>query len=330
MLGWLKRRRIDAVVPAAPVPLERVPVAMCWKPDTRLPIPDWAATGEVHADDWDDARAHAFWSSAAAEWLDALAAALPEGYAQHGDGEFLVLSTWSAADVAPVLRMCGRALRAIRRNLGSLASTGGHGPWIVLLFADQDDYYDYLSHYHDDGGEHSMSSGVFLHDGYGHFASWYDDVEDLEPVIVHELTHAQLVHLPIPLWLNEGIAVNTEQTLVPRLADPRLQLLRPEEMRARHRAYWTADTIQDFWSGKVFQAAGDGVDLAYDLARRITALAARDENAFRAYVAAAHWRDGGLEAEHLLGHALSDLIGAVLGEGDWSPRLRAEAEATAA
>jgi hypothetical protein len=30
---------------------------------------------------------------------------------------------------------------------------------------------------------------------------------------VHELTHNLLCHLPIPLWLNEGLAVLIEQTV---------------------------------------------------------------------------------------------------------------------
>ena len=30
---------------------------------------------------------------------------------------------------------------------------------------------------------------------------------------MHEMTHGSVAHLPLPLWLNEGLAVNTERRL---------------------------------------------------------------------------------------------------------------------
>jgi len=119
--------------------------------------------------------------------------------------------------------------------------------------------------------------------------------------------------------------VNVEQTLLPRLADPRLALYRPDEMAARHAAWWDATTIQAFWSGAAFHTANDGVDLAYDLARTITALAAREDDiAFRAFAAAATREDAGARAaDDTLGYPLAHLVEAVLGEGDWAPRPQA-------
>ncbi len=116
----------------------------------------------------------------------------------------------------------------------------------------------------------------------------------MEPTIVHELTHSLLSHLPLPAWLNEGLAVNTEYTIFPQLAAPSAQLYSPHEVAAQHSAYWNADSIQAFWSGKSFLQTDEGNRLSYDLARKITALAARDEPAFRAFVAEAMMQDGGV------------------------------------
>ncbi|MCD9027154.1 hypothetical protein LDO26_02855 [Luteimonas sp. BDR2-5] len=297
---------------------------MHWIPGTRLPIPDWQAIAAAEAPACDDAQRHAYWAAAAGGWLDALGEALPQAYAQRGSKHFLLLSAQREREAGLLLRSCEQALRAIRGGLGPLASDSGFGPFVVLLFSSQDDYYDYLSHYHDDGGEHAMSSGVFIDNGYGHFASWHDALDELEAVVVHELTHALLSHLPLPPWLNEGIAVNTERTLLPRLADPRMALYGPAEMAARHAAWWNAETIQAFWSGEAFHSAGEGVELAYDLARLTTALAARDEAAFQAFVLQAHWQDAGEGAAEALGYPLAHLVAAVLGNGDWTPRVAGE------
>ncbi len=322
MLGWLFGKR-DAAK-AAPETREadtRLPVHMIWREDMTLPVPDWPSMGAGLSPAADDDYLHDYYDAAAMHWLDALAQALPADYRQSGTQDFLLLSAQPPREAALVLRSCTQALRAIRESLGALADDVGLGRHVVLVFASQDDYYAYLSQYRHDGDEAPMSSGVFINAGYGHFASWHDGLDELEAVVVHELTHALLAHLPMPEWLHEGFAVNVEQTLLPRLADPRLALYRPDEMAARHAAWWDATTIQTFWSGAAFHTANDGADLAYDLARTITALAAReDDAAFRAFAAVATREDAGASAaESALGYPLAHLVEAVLGEGNWAP-----------
>jgi hypothetical protein len=55
------------------------------------------------------------------------------------------------------------------------------------------------------------------------------------------------------------------------------------------------------------------------LAKRITAVAARGGEAFRAFVLEADGCDAGMSAERWLGCPLEHLIIPVLGEGDWTP-----------
>ncbi|MDH5835258.1 hypothetical protein [Luteimonas kalidii] len=293
---------------------------MHWRAGTRFPIPAWEAMSAT-VRQADNAVLDRYFTAAARQWLDALGTALPDGeYVRQAAANFLLLSSLPGRTATLVLDRCEQALRAIRTRLGPLACDGGHGPYVVMVFASRETYYDYLDHYSPAGGDHAPSSGVFINDGYGHFASWHDGLDDLEPVVVHELTHALLTHLPLPVWLNEGIAVNVEQALLPRMADPRLRLYSPAEMHARHLGWWNRERIQAFWSGKAFRV-GDGEELAYDLAATITRLAAKqDESAFRAFVLAARWEDAGQGAETELGFPLVHLVEAVLGEGEWEPR----------
>jgi hypothetical protein len=188
-----------------------------------------------------------------------------------------------------------------------------------MVFDVQDDYYDYISNYYPDGGEYAMSSGVFLQSGYGHFALWSGDLQIAETVIAHELTHCLVSHLPLPAWLNEGIAVNTEQRIFPYLTHPSMQEYLPQEMEAKNAGFWNERTIQEFWSGRSFLTAGEGNMLSYDLATKITALAAKDFETFRAFALRADGIDGGLAAQEELGYPLANLVEAVLGPGEWAP-----------
>lgn len=292
---------------------------MAWLEGTRLPIADWERIGTDAPMD-EPEQAHAYWNSAAMLWLEALGEALGAEYRLRHSEDFFLLSALPERKAQLFLSFCQKVLRRIRGNLAELADDSGYGRYVAIVFADGDRYYDYISHYHPEGGEYAMSSGVFLQYGYGHFALPEAALEAMEPVIAHELTHSLLAHLPIPAWLNEGLAVNTEHALFPQLADPRAQLYRPDELAAQHAGYWDDESIQAFWSGKSFLRTDEGSRLSYDLAAKITALAARDDRAFRAFVQHAHVDDAGAGAQERLGYPIAHLVEAVLGGGRWTPQ----------
>lgn len=251
------------------------PVEMRWLEDTRVPIPDWelidAGAGPAASADARDT----FRTAAAMHWLQAMASALPVGeraYRVHGSPDFLLLSALDDRAAELSLQFCQAAHRRILRNLGEAVARRSEGRHALLVFADDETYYDYIAHFYpDDGGEYARSAGIFIHEGYGHFALFEYEMASMQPTIVHELTHCLLAHLPIPAWLNEGMAVNTEHGFFPWLAHPDHQLYRPEEMQRKHLAFWNADTVQEFWSGKSFLRTDDGNALSYDLARRLVA-----------------------------------------------------------
>lgn len=295
------------------------PVAMHWFDDTRMPLPDWEAIAGSERAGWTREQRDGFYTAAAGHWLEAMAQSLGRHYRIHASEDFLLLSALEDRAAVVLLRFCQSVRRRIVRNLGPVSTSRADGKHVVIVFDTEDEYYDYIAHYSPEGGEYAMSSGMFVHAGYGHFALFEGEMEHMQPTIAHELAHCLLSHLRIPAWLNEGMAVNTEHALFPRLADPRTSLYSPNEIKAKHAAFWNADTIQEFWSGKSFLRTDDGNMLSYDLAKRITATAARDETSFSAFLFDADRDDGGLSAEHHLGYPLEHLVLVMLGEGDWRP-----------
>jgi hypothetical protein len=161
---------------------------------------------------------------------------------------------------------------------------------------------------------------MFLQAGCPHFVTvHHDETHTIERIIAHEMTHAGLAHLPIPLWLNEGLAVNTEDKLMGRMP----KLLSPAEMRRKHLAFWGATEIQEFWSGRSFHRPDDGNLLSYDLAQILVEIFAADWPRFCAFASAAHYEDAGAAAarEHLgvdLGESLASLFEQDSAEG-WQP-----------
>jgi hypothetical protein len=162
---------------------------------------------------------------------------------------------------------------------------------------------------------------MYINSGCAHYVTVKGGMRSIETTIVHEMTHGCLAHLTLPLWLNEGIAVNTEQ----RRAGRTVGLYTADQMQARHRRFWNPPRIQEFWSGTSFHRADRGNQLSYDLARILVEHFAKDWEAFASFVAAADRADGGDRAarEHL-GISLGESIAAVLQRRQparWEPRL---------
>lgn len=322
MLGWLFGRGTAPstadfrALPqdAAPQRLESAVAApfdfsgtLRW--EERLPTPDWEA---LHA--WWSATADA--QESARLWLEAergfllhLAAALGPSYRVHESRDALLLSRLDDRAARVVTDHVARTRARVLRLLPGLAEVPDLGKDVFLLFADTDDYYRYISRYYPEGGEYAGSAGVHISQGCGHFAAHGTDLLHIEPTVVHEMTHSLVSHLPLPLWLNEGIAVNTERSLC--AAGPDHELV---ERQARHRTFWNPERIAAFWSGEAFHSPGEHVaELAYDLARQLVQGLATNWPAFRSFALRAHFSDAGEAAAHeLLGVGLGELVASVL------------------
>lgn len=285
-----------------------------------FPIMDWKAVRAwLKLADSDELQATA-WAACERAWLLHLRDALGGNYRLVESGRAAVLTALAPRAAAATLAYMDRTLGRVTRLLQGIARVHPWGWQILIVFDDADSYYRYVScYYPETGGEFAITSGVHISRGCSHFATHHSDLRAMEPVIAHEMTHGCLSHLPLPVWVNEGIAVNTER----QIASSRARADNPREMRDKHQSFWGEDEIQEFWSGESFRRADDGNRLSYDLATLIVGLMAKDWERFKSFVLAADRQDSGAAAarEHQgvdLGEAARLLLDKP-DTGAWSP-----------
>jgi hypothetical protein len=284
-----------------------------------IPHPDWQA-----ARAWRDelpAQHHGpAWLALERAWLDWLRGALGEHYRLYESDTALLLTTQPERIAKVKLAYLGTTLRRIERALEDIADHAAVGKEILIACAGEDDYYRYVSGFYPAEGTFAMSAGMHLNAGCGHFVTHEIELEHLEPTIVHEMTHSCVSHLPIPLWLNEGLAQAIEHRFAPTPQDPQ----RAIERLQKQTTFWTMDTIQEFWSGYAFQRPDARQEMAYALALAITQAFAQDWPRFKAFALAARADDAGAAAAHdQLGIDLGEYLRLFLEQADgtdWSPQ----------
>jgi hypothetical protein len=225
-------------------------------------------------------------------WLEHLRDSIGETSWLHESDDVLILSSLEPAVVAAMSRYVTSTRRRIAATLGKLVQFPQGLKSVVLVVDDEEWYYRYISLYYPAEGEFALSSGTFINMGCPHFVVRRDDLNAVEPVIAHELTHSALAHLELPLWVDEGLAVNTEH----RIAGAHRGLHTPRQLHAKHLAFWNDELIQQFWSGASFRRTDDGNMLSYDLARIMVAQMAREWPAFERFAQEARRDDAGAAA----------------------------------
>lgn len=235
-----------------------------------------------------------------------------------------------------LLGATGGAADTIRIQLGKTAWRRSFGKRVVIVFSEQDDYYQYLSHFGPDG-EQATSGGVCIHSGCTHIAIPWQDEIDATNAIVHELTHDCLAHLPLPLWLNEGVSVTLQKAIAPAiraigrgeqdaLFSASINWRPPimwDELAERHFAFWNEANIQSFWAGTSFHMPGDLNELSYSLAEVFLKLLSERgrQSGLQAFLEAAHFDDAGQTAAlDCLSTDLGEIAGTFLGPGNWRPQ----------
>lgn len=279
-----------------------------------FPRPDWQAIGAI-IDMLPPRQTADRWSATARAWLDATARHLGPPYVVRETRNFLILSPLIPRTTEVVERFIERAWKQISMQLDGLADDNGYGKRVVMLFATQDEYYEYSAFFYS-AGEHPLSAGVFLNGEYGHVAIPFHEIAETEATIAHELTHYYVSSLPLPLWLNEGLAVTFENEICcnrPLRMDP--------DRLAEHHAFWNEDTIQEFWDGRSFRRTDEGIELSYELARYCVRALAHDRVPFIEFAKNATFEDAGeAAAVAVYGGSLGGLIEQFFGPGDWAPR----------
>jgi hypothetical protein len=281
-----------AVLKAAGVPDFPLQEALVFVSGT--PVPNW---NQLHQ--WldtipDDTARSLAWADAEIAWLSHVQQALGPQYHISVMGDAVVLSSLEPKIANTVLVFMTKTLQRVVRLLADLAQIPSGGRDILIVLDTEQQYYEYVSRYYAEDGEYSLSSGMYIHGGCGHFVCVKSDLAVIEPIIAHEMTHSCLSHLPIPAWLNEGLAVNTETKLCSAAGSE----FTPAEMRVKHQQFWNESTIQEFWSGKSFLRTDDGNRLSYDLGRILVLHLSPNWAQFAQFARAANLADGGLKAAH--------------------------------
>jgi hypothetical protein len=283
------------------------------------PIVDWE---KVRA--WVDglepqARRAQAWTACERAWLLRFRDALGAAFRLDEADSAAVLSSLEPNVARATLEFIARTERRIGAVLKGIVQLAQWGKDILVVFDDGESYYRYVSHYYPETGEFAFSGGMHLDSGCSHFVTVKNDLRHLEATIVHEMTHACLEHLPLPLWLNEGLAVNTERRLA---GVERLPLGALEELHDKLRRFWSVVSIQDFWSGDAFHRP-DSQTLSYELARIVVEQLAKDWEPFTRFVLRAERADAGAAAaRECLGLDLGAVVTVLLEREtprSWSP-----------
>ena len=175
-----------------------------------IPRPNWDAI-YTHVDkNFVDKDQNELWNNIARTWMNKLTSNLAGNYSIHESENFMLVTSQSDKYVSSFLNFLEFSLKKILATLHGITSDDGYGKYIVIIFDDIDNYYSYLSYYYPEDGEYGLSSGIYLNKGYGHFAFPFQELSYAESIAAHEMTHALLAHLPIPAWLNEGMAVSID------------------------------------------------------------------------------------------------------------------------
>ena len=305
--------------------------------DEGLPRPRWDELQiRVEAAFGPDDRP-AVWTDIARQWLEELRRALVPKYHLAESDHFLLLTWLSDEGAAVLLRFAEKCRRTLMADLPGMAAFELPGKYVVLTFKRPTRYYTYLSAYYPEG-RHGGSAGVHVRQGRPHIAMWNSRLLGLESTLAHELTHAALVHLPTPLWVEEGLTQQFQRTL----AEKRL-LEVTGKMARRHKRYWNTHGLDSFWHGRGFVRPGKVQRLSYELAEVLQRLLAEEHRPrwfgldkgppgrLSAFLRAADKRDCGEAAARThLGFGLADLalrfswvwsLGAFLGGDAGSERV---------
>ena len=280
--------------------------------------PNWEQVSQRISQKYSLEEYNSAWTSECNSWLIQLVNHFGNDYHIVETQNFSIVTNESDRYNKVFSEFLERTLKRITKSLAGIASDDGYGKHVAIIFRDVEQYYDYVSLFFPEEGEFGLSSGMFIDEGYGHFAFPQQDITLAEPIAVHELTHACLAHLSIPTWLNEGLAVFMEEVL----AGNGLEL--NNNVILDHRRYWNSENIQMYWTGKSFLSADEGQGLSYHLSHLITRNISNDYRAFSNFVNSASLMDAGASAclDHL-GVSLGQLVSIALGEGNWEPNQKA-------
>ena len=261
------------------------------------------------------------WRALTGSWLNNLADDLGAPYACYTSENFQVLCPFDDKKAKPDRDFLEMARERLLESFGLQTLPEAPGPVVVLVFYDREEYLSYVSSFGEPPELTDNACGVLLEGGYPHIAIYDPDKLRKETTLAKELMRNLLCHLPVPVWLKEGIT-----RLAPTEMGLGLVLNQMKEIRIAEEAIrecWRQNSIQQFWSGSAFTLPDQRKKRAFQLAEILTRsllLDPKARNHFGAFVVASHRDDAGEAAaiQHL-GAGLGHWAGEFLGPGEWAP-----------
>jgi hypothetical protein len=262
------------------------------------------------------------WAGLAEAWLTRLGSTLQYARTFTRLPGFYFLAREKLDEGQPIVRIVRGMRRHVLASLSGIAKDPGYA-LAVIVFDAWSEFDAYVEQYTGEGTA-GRAEGIFIHMDVAHLVVRGLTAIKPDVMFAHELTHAYLLHLPLPLWLDEGLACSTSHKAI----DWKLDIT--EETGPRHHAHWNEMSAQAFWSGKAFHDDDpEVVGLAYELAEWFTDLLSVDAVAFREFANLANHSDGGeAAAQEVYGRSLGELFNGFLGAGDFTPRPEAWSEPT--
>lgn len=280
--------------------------------DATWQIPDWH---RIEKDEPHPVKSE-FWTEIGSEWMTLLAEFMGSPYQITESPNFWLISSLPSKQSIEQIKWLEGIMQRIKKFLGPLSKDELLGKCPVLMFSSDEEYYDYIANYYEDG-EWAVSGGVYLNHGYGHFAIPSSSSTNLSGALAHELTHSLIANPLIPAWLNEGITQLCEEAIVGHLS------IDEETVREHIDTHWNDKSIQAFWDGRGFKTPDESQTLCYHLSQLLVYHLIKDRIRFDSFAQHAVYADaGGSALEQTYGLTLHELVEPILGEGDWSFRKR--------
>jgi hypothetical protein len=298
------------------------------RPSDRFVVLYWDAVRDAteRIDDPDEqTRA---WNGLLAQWTARLTEQLGDGYGSAETESFFLTAPKREECLARLTSFVERCRTKLIASLPENASLSAPGKQVVIVIAGREPYYDYLAHF-DAEGHYGGSGGMHVRKGYPHTVAHGWKFHELEAVIAHELTHAALHPLDMPVWIEEGLTQSNECQIAGRAP-----LAVDNEVADEQKAFWRSEGLDDFWRGVSFHRPDEGQKLSYQLSEILLRLLFEDfrprwfgfdkepPRRLSAFLGSARSDDcGQAAAEEHLGMTVGQLAAKFLGRGDWEPRL---------
>ncbi len=282
--------------------------------------PHWEYLGKL-VEEQGSGDAFETYTELARAWLKLQGSLLSDDFTLMESSHFLLLSREKDHVQKNLLYACEQSRETILNEFSDSIVIENMGKHVIIVFYESEDYYSYTDGM--SGAKNTpLSSGMFIHNGYPHIVI-PTVIEEYIPLetIAHEFSHLLLSDYRLPLWLDEAVAMRMEDIVVGSDG-----LIMNEATYKEHVKFWTESTIQDFWSGELWQVQSSGFSLGYQLARILwkklaVDLVATKEELVHLMKTVSLDDSGELAVRTIFGCSLGELVADFLGEGLWSPDL---------